>query len=149
MRKILILTTVALMLLLSACEIIINTPEGTIPGTETPDVGTITTETPSSTTTPEISLTSAATATVTIPTTSVLTKTNVVTTTAALTATPVATTTEAVSDTQTTVAAPSVTATPAAAVSERFVDIPALDTDMTDMTIGEIISSAEGFSTLT
>jgi len=137
------------MMLLSACEIIINTPQGTIPGTETPDVGAITTETPASTTTPEISLTSAATATVTIPTTSVLTETNVVTTTAVLTATPVATATEAVSDTQVTTVAPSATTTPVAAISGRFVDIPALDTDMTDMTIGEIISSAEGFSTLT
>ena len=164
--------TLLLLAVLSACDATAFTPAGTVPAADVSAAQAATTESPTAATstltttltmtaTPSITATTLLTtpvmdgtpvATGTITTTSGLLPTITVTTTAM---TPVATeTTPTVVPTPALGITATAAATPAAAVAEPtagnalFVDIPPLDTDMTDLTIGEIISTAEGFSTL-
>lgn len=159
-------------LVLGACQITMTNPAATIPATAeapaatTPATSETMTETAtitdsasittgiSVTNTDEIpgmgDIASATAVSTTEPVTSAVTaeQTTPVTVTAPVTTT--TGTTDTVSDTMTDTVTDTMTNTVGAGATDEtlFIDIPALDVDMSDMTIGEIISNGEGFSTL-
>ncbi|MEZ4711799.1 MAG: fasciclin domain-containing protein [Caldilineaceae bacterium] len=164
MKKIttlLITVVLSISMFLGACQLQTGqeTPSSTIPATATP-TGDATSEVTSTVTvtgtsagaaapavTTTASVTESAGITNTLDSTS--TATIDITSTPRVEATPVLTTTPTVSNTASSIATSTPVSTANGATEVTFIDFPPLDTDMTDRTIAEIISTSVGFGNLT